>query len=203
MKSLLLGVLAITAAVLVSLMATTPVVMVFGDSIARGVAEAWPGTIDASRPSERLATALAEDSGVAGEERLIQLLQTTRPTALVILEGTNDVLEGVYRGDGAWMSQAMSALAKMIDAAQAHGVRVYVVTIPPQRVGGRRKRDAMARAIPEFNWRLAVTALVHGAVVIDAYALVLANEARYVSDDDVHLTPSGYEAVVQLIARMR
>lgn len=172
-------------------------VMVFGDSIAAQVADvAGDAVIDAARPGERMAVEFATDGGPAGENRIAEALEAGRPDAVLVIAGANDLLEGVYRNEGdAWMDVALSAMHKIVEASRDAGAEVVVSTVAPQRLGGRKRRDFYAVHVPEFNERIRAAARQWGVPVVDAYAVISLDVSRFVSDDDLHLTPEGAAAL--------
>lgn len=179
-------------------------VMVFGDSLAFELAQARDGAaVNAGVPSERVARALidpAADMMVAGEKRIEIELQQHRPRTVVILIGANDVLEGTWqqtqgRDAGLWLAEFELALARTLASAAPRADRVVVLTIPPQRGGTARRREAYAAGILRANHVIRRVAGFYGVDVVDAHAIVSADMPRYLSGDDVHLTPEGYAEI--------
>lgn len=195
----------ITALLLGCAMHATPApVVVFGDSHAVQLAAVTGGAaVNAGVPSERVAIA-HRDLGewmLTGEERIASVLATPI-RQLVIVEGTNDVFEAVVQHycSNVWLVDFEAALERVvISAKQAHVPVITLTTIPPQRKGGRRKRDEYADLIPLANQRIVRVARTHHVRLVDVYALVYPRMDTYVSDDDVHLTPFGYSAVWRLL----
>lgn len=101
-------------------------VMIFGDSIANQLAQHVGGqVINAGVPSERLSMKLVDTSmnAPAGEQRVAAAVAGHKPHTMLIIEGTNDVLEGVYRDrDGRqWLDDAEEALTSMVLQAKQGG----------------------------------------------------------------------------------
>ena len=176
--------------------------MVFGDSLAHGTALAAPfSVIDAGVPNERAARILRDSSSdlLAGEQRICAALSQARPHTLLIIEGTNDVLEGVYRGDS-WIPSTVQALRGIIVEARQAGVhRIIIATVPPQRIGGARHRDEYERVIPALNEAIRRLVLEQRVELFDLYQLIAADEPRFLSTDDVHLTPAGYAEIWRFV----
>lgn len=178
---------------------TPPRIVVFGDSLAHQLADAASvPVVNAGVPSERVSQALVDPAAnpVAGETRIHDVVLVYRPSHVIVMIGANDVLEGTWQesqGMGAgWLDKFEVALERVIRTAQDHGARVTVLTIPPQRLNGRRNRNGVAVRIPEANMRIVALAAYHGAALVDAHAIIAADTDRFLSTDDVHLTPEGY-----------
>lgn len=175
--------------------------MIFGDSIAYQLAQSVEGVVNSGKPSERLSTALKADTDTAGEERIVREVGNVRPHTVLIIQGTNDVLEGVYMGGEAWLDQAEGALRRVVQACKSAGVRrVVVATVPPQRAGGQRKRDPYVAHIPRLNERVRKVVAEEGVELVDVFAIVSGNLSGYLSADDVHLTAEGNKAVWRAFA---
>jgi lysophospholipase L1-like esterase len=83
---------------------------------------------------------------------------------------------------------SVGALEDMVNLARARGVsNVFIATIPPIKAGG--PNDYAADRIAPFNARVRDMAARKGAHLVDVYAVLNADLARYFPDDDVH--PSG------------
>jgi GDSL-like Lipase/Acylhydrolase family/HYR domain len=91
-----------------------------------------PVVLNEGNPGE-----LVSDTGV---RRFRSVLQATRPEVVLLMEGSNDLLFGQAGADA-----AISALGTMVREAKGQGVRIALATIPPQRAGGLRGRDAVVR----------------------------------------------------------
>lgn len=167
-------------------------VMVFGDSLAHQLALAAPDVMDAGVPSERLSSAFRDIDApeiASGEQRIGRELAARRPKVVLIVQGTNDVLEAMYQGKEGWMDYVSVALVRVIDECHRAGVeRVIVATIPPQRSTRLRDRQANAAQIQPLNERLRSIARAAGAEVFDLHALVSSDLESYLSEDGLHLT---------------
>lgn len=72
--------------------------------------------------------------------------------------------------------------------------------MPPQRAGGRRKRDTYAALIPLLNIRIRAVARLLDVEVLDVHGIVSSDMDTFLSADDVHLTEAGNVAVWRAFA---
>jgi lysophospholipase L1-like esterase len=189
--------------------------LAFGDSLTLGVTSAAPTMLLANRPDSypfKLGTLLTAryqtqtpeslNDGVGGEtaartpasqsvgrQRLPGSLDANLPDALLLMEGTNDLLSGQSGADN-----ALIALEEMVTLGKARGARVFLATIPPQRAGGIRNRDRVAAMIPGFNDSIRQIAARQGVPVVDVYR-ALENRLDLIGVDDLHPTPQGYDLI--------
>ena len=132
--------------------------LAFGDSLTAGVISPAVSLLIASLPDSyptglqsrlgsryRQQTPVVMNEGSPGERAAVEglrrfrgVLLQHRPEVVLLMEGTNDLLDGQ---NGA--NAAINSLRTMIGEARSQGVRVALATIPPQRPGGRR--DAVAK----------------------------------------------------------
>jgi lysophospholipase L1-like esterase len=126
-----------------------------------------------------------------GVVRLPQSLNASQPEVLLLMEGSNDLGGGREAGQ-----IAIDGLQDMIEKAKERGVRVFLATVPPQRAGGLRNRDAVAALIPEFNENVRALAVREGVTLVDVYD-VMKDRIDLIGPDDLHLTAQGYEVVAQ------
>jgi len=179
--------------------------LAFGDSLTSGSSP--PDPIDAYPP--RLKVQLVahyptqpivvindgragENASATGRTRLPTALDIYRPGALLLMEGSNDLL-----GGSAGATAALNALTEMVRAARGRGIAVFLATVPPQRLGGIR--DGVARAIPGFNENIKALAQREGAMLVDVYA-AMGGDGRYIGRDDLHPTPEGFEVMARAFA---
>jgi lysophospholipase L1-like esterase len=128
-------------------------------------------------------------AGPSGLSRLPGSLDANRPEVLLLMEGTNDLLDLQPGADA-----ALDALEDMIRIAQGRSVRVMLATIPPQRAGGARHRDAVAAIIPSFNESIRQLASRERVPVVDVYN-ALKDRMDLIGVDDLHPTPQGYDVI--------
>lgn len=189
--------------------------LAFGDSLTYGVASAplpaliepvevpgsYPSLLQAMlRDRYRTQRAAVLNLGIGGERaagpsvhspggevRLPQALDAHRPDVLLLMEGTNDLNDGL---DGA--QAAAAALERMVREAKARGVRVLLATVPPAREGTRR--GTIARTVPTYNQMIRDLAAREGVVLVDVYA---AMDLSLIGVDDLHPTPEGYAVMAR------
>ena len=136
------------------------------------------------------------NEGVGGEfttdglRRLRGVLQQHRPEVLLLMEGTNDLL---IRG----ADTAIANLKLMIAEAKALNIQVALATVPPQRSGGLRHRDAVAATVPGFNDRIRELAAAEKVVLIDVYN-GMKDDLSLIGLDDLHPTVFGYEVMARI-----
>jgi lysophospholipase L1-like esterase len=136
-------------------------------------------------------TADASSTSAGGLVRLPASLTANRPDVLLLMEGTNDLLD-LEPGAAA----ARAALQDMIRLAKDRAVRVLLATIPPQRAGGLRNRDRVAALIPSFNESLRQLAAQEGVTLVDVYN-ALKDRLDLIGVDDLHPTAQGYDVIAQ------
>ncbi|MGB2717120.1 MAG: GDSL-type esterase/lipase family protein [Vicinamibacterales bacterium] len=130
------------------------------------------------------------ETAVDGAKRLRLTVQRDRPEVLLLMEGTNDLLDRPEIGRGA--DSAIDALRRMVQEAKSLGVQVGLATVPPQRPGGRR--DAVARLIPSFNERIRTLASDEHVVLIDVFD-AMKDDLSLIGVDDLHPTVRGYDVM--------
>jgi len=130
-----------------------------------------------------------ENASATGRTRLPVALDLYRPGALLLMEGSNDLL-----GGDAGAAAGLSALTEMVRAARTRGVTVFLATLAPQRLGGTR--NAVAQAIPGFNEKIKALAQQEGATLVDIFG-AMGGDGRYIGRDDEHPTPEGFEVMAQ------
>ena len=183
----------------------------FGDSITAGtksdpvtlrlVPAAYAYTVllqTQLRSRYTMQTPLVLNEGVGGEYtsgglvRLRPLLLQFRPEVLLLMEGTNDLLDGSRGADTAIVN-----LRQMIGIARSLNVQVALATVPPQRPNGLRNRGAVAAIIPAFNDRIRALAASEGVVLVDVYAGMKDN-LNLIGIDDLHPTELGYSVIADV-----
>jgi lysophospholipase L1-like esterase len=185
--------------------------LAFGDSLTAGTLSVTPTQLIEVSPSAyprilrnllqsryRLQTPTIVNEGEPGEQasdagirRFRGVLLQHRPEVVLLMEGTNDLLGHTVGAD-----RAIEALGVMIGEAASQNVRVALATIPPQRPGGLRNRDAVAALIPAFNDRIRALATASGVVLVDVHA-AMAGDLSLLGLDDLHPTARGYEVIAE------
>ena len=182
--------------------------LAFGDSLTYGVVSASITTlvtIPESYPfllQNRLKVQYPQQSPVVlnegnpgelataeGVQRFRSVLLGHRPEAVLLMEGTNDLLPGLAGPDA-----AITALRAMIREAKSQNIRIAIATIPPQRAGGARRRDVVAAIIPVFNDRIRALAGAESIPVVDVYN-GMKDDMTLIGIDDLHPTLRGYDVM--------
>jgi lysophospholipase L1-like esterase len=130
-----------------------------------------------------------ENAQATGRTRLPTALDIYKPGAVLLMEGSNDLL-----GGEAGAAAGLAALTEMVRAARSRGVTVFLATLPPQRLGGIR--NGVAQMIPGFNEKIKALAQQEGATLVDIFA-AMGGDGRYIGRDDEHPTPEGFEVMAQ------
>lgn len=130
-----------------------------------------------------------ENASTTGRTRMQVALDLYKPGALLLMEGSNDIL-----GGSAGANAGLAALTEMVRAARARGITVFLATLPPQRLNG--PRNGVARSIPGFNESIKELAAREGATLVDIFE-AMGGDGRYIGPDDLHPTPQGFEVMAQ------
>jgi lysophospholipase L1-like esterase len=129
-----------------------------------------------------------------GAKRLEQVLPTTRPEVVIILEGINDIASLLNRG----VTSASTAIERMSREARNRGSNVILATLPPCRPpGDHAVSDTLIR---DLNSRIRMIAAGENAVLVDLYAGMSTDVNRYIGADGLHPTAAGYERMAELLS---
>jgi lysophospholipase L1-like esterase len=188
--------------------------MTYGDSITAGVISTAPLVLSLDLPGSypsilqnllrqryTLQTMSVYNAGNPGElasdeglRRFRPELLSRRPEVVLLMEGTNDLLN---RQPGA--NAALAALDTMITEAESQNVKVCLATIPPQRGGSIPDRTIVAGLIPGFNDQIRALAARRHAVLIDVYA-GMKDDLSLIGRDNLHPTALGYDVMAHIFA---
>jgi lysophospholipase L1-like esterase len=127
-----------------------------------------------------------------GQWRLPGLLASTRVEVVIILEGYNDI--GTYRDSD--IRAAANAVDRMAKEARNRGARVVLGTLPPPRPGGTK--SVPTQIVTNYNDRIRTIAAGERALLVDLYADMITDVARYIGVDGLHPTEAGYERMAEL-----
>lgn len=132
---------------------------------------------------------LGGEKAINARDRFFQALNIVRPEVVLLLDGHNDIPGGL---DGA-ASGAASELNIMAAEARNRGMRVFVATASPPRLGGNRTIGQVF--IDDWNNRMRALAANQGAVLVDIYSALLPDVTRYIGVDGLHPTEAGYAKI--------
>jgi len=198
--------------------------LAFGDSITAGVVSN-PFVFGTLTPSEaytvKLETKLAREfplqtfsvanAGLPGElaalaaSRFASEFNRFRPEAVLLVEGTNDMLDGAAAVPG-----AIAGLEAMVVTAKAGNAEVLLATVPPQR--NHPIRDLAVSTIPLLNDEIRALALRQGVGIVDLFTALDQAEcpsvlgfrvSRFhetvpcIGEDHLHPTAAGYDVMAE------
>jgi lysophospholipase L1-like esterase len=131
-----------------------------------------------------------------GTERFSLSLDANRTDVVLLMEGSNDLLNYYESG----IAPAIKGLRAMVEYGQTHGRRVFLATIPPMRSGGAHHRDAAAALVPQFNDGVRAAAAAEGVPLVDVYSAIWPDKMNLIGVDDLHPTPQGYDLIAATFA---
>jgi lysophospholipase L1-like esterase len=126
----------------------------------------------------------------SGAARLPGSLLLNGPDVLLLMEGTNDMLDA--RGP----DTAIVALEQMIQTAVTQGRRVMLATIPPVRPVTTLRFNQQSR-IPGFNDRVRALAASRNVPLVEVYNALAVDVPRYIGEDHLHPTALGYQVIAE------
>jgi lysophospholipase L1-like esterase len=163
-------------------------------ALTAGLPQSYPFQLQilmAARYTNQTVTVL--NAGLAGRKatedrtRFNTALSDAKPELLLLLEGANDL------GNGIGVTTTVNAMEDMVRDAGGRGVRVMLATLPPSRVGGRLALapDTLRR----YNDGLKLMAAKKGAQVVDVNTLL---PLSFIGQDGLHLTDEGYQRLAEI-----
>jgi lysophospholipase L1-like esterase len=181
---------------------STSTILAFGDSLTFGssppdVVDSYPTHLRPKLTARYVGQSInlindgraGENAQATGRTRLPTALDIYHPGALLLMEGSNDLL-----GGSAGAAAGLAALGEMVRAAKARNVTVLLATLAPQRLGGIR--NGVALMIPGFNESIKALAQQEGVTLVDIFT-AMGGDGRYIGRDDEHPTPEGFEVMAQ------
>lgn len=166
-----------------------------GDSLTYGYGNpgpAWPALLDSEDANLRL----VNNAGVSGDltsgmlSRLNSDVFAYKPEVLFILGGTNDV------GHNLSQATTIANLRSIIVAAKAKGIRIFMLTIPPENY------PSLSPTIAAMNAAIIHLANSYSIVYIDIHAVLSTSTGVYVSKytvDGLHFSAAGAQAVANAV----
>ena len=160
------------------------------------MAEGYPVELE-DLINEKLWPSQVRNAGKSGERtsdgvnRLEILLNIYSLDYVFLLEGTNDVINGVS------YKTTLNNLGIMIDKCIAHNVTPIIATLPPMKIGVSVSRGGYIDEIPRYyNPGIKSIASEKGIEVSDQYAALIGRWNKY-SDDGIHPNEAGYSVMAQ------
>jgi lysophospholipase L1-like esterase len=163
-----------------------------GDSLTAWPADPWPSLLDAIDPQLKL----VKNAGIPGNvtaqmrARLSSDVLAYKPDALFVMGGTNDIAYGYSQ------ATIIANLKAIATTAQAHGIRVFLMTIPPDSYAGMAGRiDSLNGAILSLANSLKIRA-------IDIHRPLTSSSGTYISrytSDGLHFSNLGAQVVANAI----
>ena len=129
---------------------------------------------------------------VDGVKRLPGELNASRPGALLLEEGVND-LSG---GNPSSITPMIDALRTMVREGKSRDIPVFLANLPPEREGG--SRASAFPSIPEANNQIRLLALSEHVTLVDLYAGFGSSPDPYIDIDGLHPNELGYQKMAQL-----
>jgi lysophospholipase L1-like esterase len=123
-----------------------------------------------------------------GKWRFQPAFDQAKPEAVMLLEGTNDLIGAQ---DPSTITSAVDALRQMIVYGRGRGAKTFIATLPPMNGQLFNLRDAAA-AVPVLNARIRTMAIAESAVVVDLEKTI---PLSLIGADGKHPTPQGYQKI--------
>ena len=139
------------------------------------------------------------NSGVAGEyadqgaDRLPEVLSTHRPDVVLLLHGTNDVVQHYDTDD------LIDDLRDMIRTARGARANVLLSTLVPQKLSPCRNY-LDPQEVPPVNTRIAQLAASENVRLVDSYGAFIGNVGGLIGADGLHPTEAGYRVLAEQFA---
>jgi len=124
--------------------------------------------------------------------RFVGLTSSQRYTAVLIMEGTNDIANRDDRVEPA----VIFGLQQMVRDAKSRGIRPYLATIPPQNQMGFR--GLAWSLVPGFNDRVRALAAAEGVTLVDVYQGFNNDVTTLIGFDGLHPTAEGYTRIADV-----
>lgn len=176
----------------------------FRPTVLLPIDQRYPTILQQSLASRyRTQTPSVRNAGQGGEavtdpdtlSRFTALLSSGQYPVVLLMEGTNDLFgpgQSVRR-----VSETVSALRVMLQAAKARGVRPYLATIPPMNSRGVRGRTYSYELVPAMNDGIRALALSEAVDLVDVNQGFNDNLAL-LGTDGLHPNADGYAKIAEV-----
>ncbi len=137
------------------------------------------------------------DPPEAGFRQLVEQVKAAAPTVLVIGYGMADSFDGEPGLD-----RFTKGYLKLLDAVAPEGVRLVFLSPIAHENHGPPLPDPAAhnRMLEIYTRAIESIARQRGAFYIDLFTLTRVKSGRWLTDNGIHLTETGYEALAALVA---
>jgi lysophospholipase L1-like esterase len=124
-------------------------------------------------------------------QRFLDTYNLENPTAVLLMEGYNDIC----CGNGiVGVEKAAAAVGEMAYRARLRGARVFIATLAPAKPGFRANHPDMINLV---NLRYRALAQAEGAVLVDVYSALLPDVEHNLGIDGLHPTEIGYRRIAE------
>jgi acyl-CoA thioesterase-1 len=163
-----------------------------GDSLTAWPADPWPSRLDAADPQLRL----IRNAGIPGNvtaqmrARLSSDVLAYKPDVLIVMGGTNDIAQGYSQ------ATIIANLRAIVTTAQARGIHVFLLTIPPDSYPG------MVSRIGSLNGAIVALATSLKVRVVNITRPLSSSAGTYVAkytSDGLHFSNLGAQVVANTI----
>ena len=192
-------------------------VLAFGDSMTAGTVSPAVtfSALDAGLPQSypnKLQTMLNQrysaqsisvfNAGIAGRratqdgerDRLSRAVRDSSPELLILMEGANDINTIAPGGPvNATLDAVAGAMEDMVRDTQAHGITVFVATLPEQRPGQPNTQNYAL--VGRHNANLRTLCQRKNAVLVDLNSMF---PLSLIGQDGLHPTEAGYEKFAEI-----
>lgn len=127
------------------------------------------------------------ETAVEGAVRFPSVLASRSPQVVLLMEGSNDIIDG----DPTKIGPAINGLRSMIRSAR--GLNVLLATVPPMNPAGCRGRRGYA-TVSALNAAIVQLAQSEGVSLVDVNA-AFAGNLSLIGPDGLHPTLAGFETI--------
>lgn len=136
---------------------------------------------------------LSGEKAVAADRRFAPTLGAFSPEAVVLLEGSNDLL---YADPSAGVEAVELGIGVIAAEARNRRIRVFICTLPPSKPG---RRHIPLGIVAAANDRLRNIARLEGAYLIDVFTPLLQDLDANIGPDGLHPTELGYRRIAETV----